>query len=144
MGTWDTGPFDNDTAADFACALDETASPGEREELVRGALTRTVRATGYLSRAAEAVAAAALIASQCPGGEPVETVYGPKQPLPDFPQDLRELAAAALDRILADELELPGTWVDHADARHWLSSIKSLRDVLDPPPALPDVPLPGL
>jgi hypothetical protein len=90
------------------------------------------------------VAAAALIASQCPGGEPVETVYGPKQPLPDFPQDLRELAAAALDRILADELELPGTWVDHADARHWLSSIKSLRDVLDPPPALPDVPLPGL
>ena len=100
MGTWGTGPFDNDTAADFAGDLDD-APPGEREALVRGVLARTVSAAGYLDEAQEAVAAAALIAAQCPGGRPVETVYGPEQPLPVFPEDLRELAARALDRVLA-------------------------------------------
>ena len=74
MGTWGTGPFDNDTAADFAGDLDD-APPGEREALVRGVLARTVSAAGYLDEAQEAVAAAALIAAQCPGGRPVETVY---------------------------------------------------------------------
>ena len=140
MGTWGTGPFDNDTAADFAGDLDD-ASPGEREALVRGVLTRTVRATGDLHEMPEAVAAAALVAAQCPGGSPVVTVYGPQQPLPAFPEDLRELAARALDRVLADELRLRETWVDPADARQWLASIRAFRDVLDPPPASLDVPL---
>lgn len=139
MGTWGTGPFDNDTAADFSGVLD-AAPPGEREELIRGVLTRTVTATGYLTEVEEAVAAAALIAAQYPGGEPVRTVYGPQQPLPAFPQDLRGLAAEALDRVLADESGLSG-WVNPADARQWLSSIEVLRDVLDPPPTLPDLPL---
>src|SRR5262245_13461015 len=70
MGTWDTGPFDNDTAADFANALDD-AEPEAREALIRGVLVRTIDATGYLAEADEAVAAAALIAAQCPGGDPV-------------------------------------------------------------------------
>ena len=140
MGTWGTGPFDNDTAADFAGDLDD-APPGEREALVRGVLTRTVRATEDLDEMQEAVAAAALVAAQCPGGSPVGTVYGPQQPLPAFPEDLRELAARALDRVLADELRLRETWVDPADARQWLASIRALRDVLDPPPASLDVPL---
>jgi hypothetical protein len=139
VGTWGTGPFDNDTAADFAGDLDD-ASPGEREGLVRGVLAQAVKATGDLALPEQAVAAAALIASQCPGGQPVETVYGPRQPLPSFPHDLRGLAASALERVLADEW-LPGAWVDPADARQWLASVKMLRDVLDPPPASPDVPL---
>ena len=50
MGTWGIGPFDNDTAADFAGDLDD-ALPGEREALVRGVLTRTGSATGYLDEA---------------------------------------------------------------------------------------------
>jgi hypothetical protein len=143
VGTWGTGPFDNDEAADFADDLDD-ASPDERVALVRGVLTRTVRATEYLDEAELAVAAAALIAAQCPGGRPVDTVYGPEQPLPRFPEDLRELAARALDRILADEPGLRGNWADPADTRRWLASVRAFRDVLDPPPASSDVPLPGL
>ena len=74
MGTWGTGPFDNDTAADFAGDLDD-APPGERERLSgQVLLSCTVSAAGYLDEAQEAVAAAALIAAQCPGGRPVETV----------------------------------------------------------------------
>lgn len=83
MGTWDNGPFDNDTAADFAGDLDD-AEPGEREALVRGVLTRTVDATGWLAEGEEAVAAAALIAAQCPGGDPLDTPYGPEEPMPAF------------------------------------------------------------
>lgn len=139
MGTWGTGPFDNDAAADFAGDLDD-ASPGEREALVRGVLTRTVKAMGYPGEAPEAVAAAALIAAQCPGGEPVDTVYGPEQPLLAFPQNLRDLAAQALDRVMADEW-WSETWIDPADARQWLASVKALRNVLDPPPVSRDVPL---
>ncbi|MEV7891911.1 DUF4259 domain-containing protein [Streptomyces sp. NPDC002817] len=62
----------SDAAADFPGDLDD-AKPEEREVLIRGVLTRTVDATGWLTEANEAVAAAALIAAQCPGGEPIDT-----------------------------------------------------------------------
>jgi hypothetical protein len=143
MGTWGIGPFDNDTAADFAGDLDD-APPGEREALVRGVLTRTVSATGYLDEAQQAVAAAALIAAQCPGGRPAETAYGPKLPLPAFPEDLRDVAARVLDRVLAGEAGGLEMWVKPADAPQWLVAVTALRDVLDPRPPSPDVPLPAL
>ncbi|MFJ1600166.1 DUF4259 domain-containing protein [Streptomyces sp. NPDC088261] len=38
MGTWDIGPFDKDTSADFGDDLDEAAA-GEREGVVRSTLT---------------------------------------------------------------------------------------------------------
>ncbi len=109
MGTWDTGPFDNDTAADFTNALDD-AKPGEREALIRGVLTRTVDATGQLTEGEEAVAAAALIAAQCPGGDPIDTPYGPEEPMPAFPDDLRTLADRALARIIRDEAGPASNW----------------------------------
>lgn len=141
MGTWGTAPFDNDTAADFSWEVDDAVSPAAREALIRGVLTRAVKATGYQAQAEQAVAAAALVAAQCPGGEPVRSVYGPRLPLPDFPDDLRSLAAEALDCISTDRSGLAEAWGDPADARGWLSSIMALRDVLDPPPRSLDVPL---
>ncbi|WP_406131357.1 DUF4259 domain-containing protein [Streptomyces sp. NBC_00989] len=140
MGTWDTGPFDNDTAADFAIALDH-ANPDEREVLIRGVLVRTVSATGYLSEAEEAIAAAALIAAQCPGGEPIDTAYGPEKAMPAFPVDLRTLTAEALTRILDDESGLAANWVDPADASRWLATISRLHTILAPPPESGDIPL---
>ncbi|MER6917905.1 DUF4259 domain-containing protein [Streptomyces spiralis] len=119
MGTWDTGPFDNDTAADFAGDLDD-AEPGEREALIRGVLTRTVDATDHLWEAEEAVAAAALIAAQCPGGEPVDDIpYGPRTPVPALPADLRALADEALARIAGDENGPAADWVDAEDGKQW-------------------------
>ena len=44
MGTWGTGPFANDTAADFSYTLDDVTS-GDREQVPRGVLTRAVDAT---------------------------------------------------------------------------------------------------
>ncbi|MFC4116833.1 DUF4259 domain-containing protein [Nonomuraea zeae] len=41
MGTWDVGPFDNDTAADWCGGLQDAAA-GERTALLRRALDRVV------------------------------------------------------------------------------------------------------
>ena len=143
MGTWDTGPFDNDTAADFANTLDD-AKFEEREALIRGVLTRTVNATGWLAEAEEAVAAAALIGAQCPGGESVDTPYGPETPMPRFPADLRTLAAEALTRIVSDETGLASNWVDPGDWKRWSATLNRLRGVLDPPSPSADMPLFGI
>ncbi|MER6094257.1 DUF4259 domain-containing protein [Streptomyces bluensis] len=137
MGTWDTGPFDNDTAADFTNALDDV-KPEEREALIRGVLTRTVDATGWLTEGEEAVAAAALIAAQCPGGDPIDTPYGPEEPMPAFPDDLRTLADKALARIISDEAGPASNWVDPEDWKQWRANLNRLRTVLAPPsPSIP-------
>ncbi|MFD8643930.1 DUF4259 domain-containing protein [Streptomyces zaomyceticus] len=133
MGTWDTGPFDNDTAADFAIALDE-AEPEAREALIRGVLVRTIDATDHLTEAEEAVAAAALIAAQCPGGEPVDMSYGPEEPMPVFPSGLRTLADEALALIVDDEEGPASNWVDPKDWKQWRAILTRLRAVLAPPP----------
>jgi hypothetical protein len=140
VGTWDTGPFDNDTAADFSITLDE-ARLEERESLVRGVLTRTTTADGYLTGAEEAIAAAALIAAQCPGGQPVDPIYGPDHPMPTFAVELRALAVEALERIANDETGLASNWVTAADARAWLTGLRAISNVLIPPPPSIDVPL---
>ncbi|MET8081526.1 DUF4259 domain-containing protein [Streptomyces sp. NPDC005303] len=87
MGTWDVGPFDNDTAADLGGDLDEVAA-GEREGIVRSALTRVIDTAAYLeapeSEVAVAVAAGALVAAQCPGGEPADPIYWTEEFLPNL------------------------------------------------------------
>ncbi|WP_316745359.1 DUF4259 domain-containing protein [Streptomyces sp. MK7] len=45
--TWDIGPFDNDTAADFGGDLDEAALE-EREALIRSALKRAADPADFL------------------------------------------------------------------------------------------------
>ncbi len=128
MGTWDIGPFDNDTAADFSYDVD-SAPEGKKAEVLRAAF-REVTETGddYLDAdlAVEAVAAAALVASQCPGGEPVTTSYGPEKPLGELPVELRAEAVTALDRVLAEPSELLELW-EESDGEAWKAGIRKLR-----------------
>ncbi len=133
MGTWDIGPFENDMAADFANTLDETAKD-KREGLVRTTLTRTIQTLDYLEspEGEEAVAAAALIAAQCPGGEPISTSYGPDEALPVFAHNLRPLAVEALDRVVAEASELADLWDETADGPKWRQSISRIRTALAP------------
>lgn len=133
MGTWDIGPFDNDTAADFCGDLDEAAAD-EREGIVRRTLARVADTAGYLEapESDEAVAAAALVAAQHPGGEPADSVYGPEEPLPDL-TGLRDLALQALDRVMTEPSELMNLWAD-SDGEPWRANIRRLRKVLLPPP----------
>ncbi|MFZ3494757.1 DUF4259 domain-containing protein [Streptomyces sp. 5.8] len=134
MGTWDVGPFDNDTAADFCGDLDEAAA-GEREGIVRGTLTRVIDAAGYLEapESEEAVAAAALVAAQRLGGEPADPIYGPEEPLSDL-TGLRDLALQALDRVMTEPSELMELWAD-SDGGPWRATICRLQKVLRPQPS---------
>ncbi|WP_327321352.1 DUF4259 domain-containing protein [Streptomyces sp. NBC_01210] len=131
MGTWDVGPFDNDTAADFGGDLDEVAA-GEREGIVRSALTRVIDTAAYLEapESEVAVAATALVAAQCPGGEPADRIYGPEEPLPDL-TGLRDLALQALDRIMTEPSELMDLWAE-SDGGPWRANIRRLQNVLLP------------
>ncbi|MDQ0842906.1 DUF4259 domain-containing protein [Streptomyces sp. V1I6] len=131
MGTWDIGHFDNDTAADFSGTLDDAAE-SERPGILREALLRVVGTDDYLDsdEAVEAVAAAALVAAQCPGGEAVTTPYGPDEPVPALPADLRMLAVEALDRTLKKPSELMELWDETDAGPAWRAGIAGLRKVL--------------
>ncbi|MER7000573.1 DUF4259 domain-containing protein [Streptomyces sp. NPDC000410] len=131
MGTWDVGPFDNDTAADFCGDLDEAAAE-EREGIIRSTLTGVIDTVGYLEapESEEAVAAAALVAAQCLGGEPADPVYGPEEPLPDL-TGLRDLALQALDRVVTEPSELIDLWTE-SDGGPWRATINRLRNTLLP------------
>lgn len=135
MGTWDVEPFGNDDAADFADDLDE-APMQARIEMIGDVLERVANATDddpLLSDAPRAVAAAALIAAQCPGGEPVTSTYGPATPMPQFPAYLRDLAIKALDRVTARPTWLAESWDETSTGTTWRRTISDLRKVLDPP-----------
>ncbi|WP_435970399.1 DUF4259 domain-containing protein [Streptomyces sp. Qhu_M48] len=131
MGTWDIGPFDSDTAADFSYRVDE--APAEKKAEVLRATFRDVIETGeeYLDAdvAVEAIASAALLAAQCPGGDPVTTSYAPKDPLPSLPAALRPEAVAALDRVLVEPSELLELW-EESDGEAWKAGVRKLRAVL--------------
>ncbi|MFF7193417.1 DUF4259 domain-containing protein [Streptomyces sp. NPDC008079] len=133
MGTWDVGPFGNDTAADFCGDLDEAAA-GEREGLVRGALTRVIDTVDYheAPESEVVVAAAALVAAQCPGGEPADPVYGPEELLPDLP-GLRDLARQALGRVMTEPSDLMELWAEPSGAS-WRANVRQLQNVLLPQP----------
>ncbi|MEV6551882.1 DUF4259 domain-containing protein [Streptomyces sp. NPDC051597] len=138
MGTWDVGPFDNDTAADFAGDLDEAAAD-ERTGIVRDVLVRVIGTATYLEapESEKAVAAAALVAAQCPGGEPADPIYGPEEPPPDL-TGLRDLALRALRRIMTEPSELMDLWAE-SEGGPWRANIRRLQDVLGarPPGARP-------
>jgi hypothetical protein len=130
VGTWGTGPFDNDDAADFAADLEDSQA-GDPVRVVTRVLTDTMAARDYLEAdlGAEAVAAAALLAAQCPGGDPIGP-EGPHGELPTFPDTLRPLAVRALDRVLADDSELTELWAESDESDGWRSGILRLRGVL--------------
>ncbi|GAA2972498.1 hypothetical protein GCM10010519_04510 [Streptomyces lactacystinicus] len=86
--------------------------------------------------AQEVIAAAAVIASQRPGGGDVDLDSGPREPVPTLPSDLRPKAVAALDRVLAHADTEVDRWFDRARGERWLSGVEQIRLVLDaePPP----------
>ncbi|UQS27533.1 DUF4259 domain-containing protein [Amycolatopsis thermalba] len=130
MGTGGIGHFDNDEAADFANELDDLPA-GERVALIRTTLETAADDSGYLEapEGMLAVAAAALVASQVPDGDPVDDSYGPEEPLPALPAELRPLAVRAIDRVLGEKSELDELW-EEPDRPSWPAEIDRLRTVL--------------
>ncbi|MFE5326086.1 DUF4259 domain-containing protein [Embleya sp. NPDC056575] len=132
MGTWDIGPFDNDMGADFADTLDE-APAADREGIIRNALTTAIATHGYLDafEGTEAVAAAALIAAQCPAGVPIDSCHGPQGSVPPLSFDLRALAVEALGRVLATDSEVADLWDETGDGPRWRRGITHTRRIIE-------------
>ncbi|MEU7030602.1 DUF4259 domain-containing protein [Streptomyces sp. NPDC046275] len=132
MGTWDIGPFDNDTAADFSYTVDEAPEDQRAGVLLTAFHEVTGVGDEYLDadQSVEAIAAAALVAAQCPGGDPVTSSYGPKQPIPPLPDALRPAAVEALDRVLAEPSELLELWEESGEEQEWKAGVLRLRAVL--------------
>lgn len=137
MGTWDVGPFDNDAAADWCGDLDE-AAPGQRPGIVRDALTAVLDTDEeYLDSdlAVEAIAAAALVAAQRPGGTKVTSSYAPDFLLAggrlDLGDDVPALAVRALDRVVGDESEWRELWDEADDGGAALAVVQQIRAALN-------------
>ncbi|WP_067479510.1 DUF4259 domain-containing protein [Actinomadura hibisca] len=131
MGTWGPGAFDNDHAADFAGTLD-TLPAGQHVEVITQVLETVVAPGNNTSShlADPAVAAAAVIAAQLPGGSPTDSIYGPEKPLPPLPHELALLAVRALDRIVAPDSQVKELWAESPEDRPWHDGIAALRHVL--------------
>ncbi|WP_425269940.1 DUF4259 domain-containing protein [Kitasatospora cineracea] len=88
----------------------ESVRPGRRRSrgplrLRRGLFGRRIVPSTPSPEGAEAAAAAALVAAQRPGGEPVSTSHGPDGSLPAFAIDLRSPAVEVLARVVAEDSE---------------------------------------
>jgi len=135
MVAWDVGPFDNDPAADWCGDLND-ADPNERLAMISEALASTAQESEYLHGALpfEAVAAAAVVASQIPGGPPIDSPYGPDFLAEgghiDLPPDAQELARKALDRVLGDESEWRDLWDDAGQLSEAVAALAPIRAAL--------------
>ncbi|WP_232667055.1 DUF4259 domain-containing protein [Pseudonocardia sp. TRM90224] len=136
MGTWGFGPFDNDTAADWAGDLHEAAQ-AERVKVVRATLERAAGAHGDVeySTAVEAIAAAAVVAIHSPGGEKFVSIYGPDfveagERL-DLPDGMLVLALRALDRATSAESHSTELWAEAGLLAEAMAAMKSLYDLLE-------------
>jgi hypothetical protein len=136
MGTWDKGPFDNDDAADFSADLDD-AAPEDRPQLIREALTAAADNSDYLdvTQGSQAIAAAAIVASQQPGGPELDAVYGPEF-LADggtieLPDDLVELSLRAIARVLDPESEWRELWDEAESLDAAIAALEPIRAALN-------------
>jgi Domain of unknown function (DUF4259) len=136
MGTWDVGPFNNDTA-DWCGDLHDAAGD-QRLPLIRATLSAVVdNDDKYLANrlADRAIAAAAVVAFQLPGGEPIVTPYAPNFLLEggtlDVPGDIPALALRALDRIVGNDSEWRDRWEDADSYANAVGALQTIRANLE-------------
>lgn len=105
MGTWGSGPFDNDTAEDTLEELD-AMSQRHREETVSAVFRSAVRGAGSPSASVlpeEVIVAAAVVAANTPAGARVE--WNEDYP---FRQEAGAQCAAPSGRVLCRVPPAPG------------------------------------
>ncbi|WP_129287511.1 DUF4259 domain-containing protein [Streptomyces sp. GZWMJZ-114] len=137
MGTWGIRPFDNDSATQFHDSL-QPLPDRVRHAAVREMLSLTDR-DDLLDSYEMVIAAAALVAVHCPGGQALDIGLGHPVGLPDtLADDLRPRAAASLTAVLDVHPDHFG-WIDKTVCEQWRAGLTHLRTVVlgKPPPDQP-------
>jgi hypothetical protein len=138
MGTWGTGAFDNDDAADWSWGF-ENADQAAGLRLITEALSAAAQLDGaaYLdvSDGACAVAAAEVVASI--NGQPIdESAYNETvrqwitRTRPGTDAALTVLARQALDQVASQNSELSQLWSESGSGE-WHSALAALQARLD-------------
>ena len=126
MGTWGTGLFEDDDAADWVWELQESADLG----IVRAALEAIERKSQYLEapECAVALAAAEIVAGLC--GQPAQGLpeevsawIAAHDSLPATP--LKALALRVVQRVQSDS-ELRELWEESDEWGGWSANVESL------------------
>jgi hypothetical protein len=135
MGTWDTGPFDNDTAADWTYELEETDDLSFIEETLDAALAISA-SESVPPEVGECAIAAADTLARLQGSVSSESAYTETvdewvkahrlKPSPA----LIAKAKAALARITTEPSELLDVWNETDDGGGWSDSVQELSDRL--------------
>ncbi len=131
MGAWDTDPFGNDTACDWAYSLEES----EDFDLIEEALSK-IEAAGdeYIEapEAEEAIAAADTLARlkgkayvKNSHTEAVDEWVAEQQLT--VPEDMIELAILAIERIQSEPSELLEQWEESDDFDAWKKHLENLK-----------------
>lgn len=135
MGTWQVGPFDNDSAMDFFDEVEETPDPQVPPKL-RAALVAVLDRPGYVEadEGQVALAAASLIAAgrsraAATGNPSVDGWLAAHRP--QVTAEDRRIALAALDRVTGPESELMTLWAQSSAAAQATERIEALRRVLE-------------
>jgi hypothetical protein len=132
MGTWGTGPFDDDNASDWVWELQEASDWSVVEDALKAAVD--VESAAYLEAPDGQVAWAAatvVAAADAPGlTVPDEVRIWVDAHKDSQPAGLRTLGAAALRRVLADNSELVELWQAAGEEREWRSNVQGVTTAL--------------
>ncbi|WP_309571056.1 DUF4259 domain-containing protein [Deinococcus sp.] len=132
MGTWGTGSFDNDSAADFIKEVVEDGVVALREalEIVLDPDLEYVE----VEEGSRAMAAAEIIAALTSGDHRNITdddlLSWVEEADAKSVTGQREQALDAVDRVLGPDSELPELWEDSDDLREWQRDVQRLRSSL--------------
>jgi hypothetical protein len=127
MGTWGSGPFDNDEAADWRYPLVD----GGGIDIVASELRSADRPRLDSPDAEKAVAAAAIVAAGLDGNQgdlPEDLVEWLAAHNDESWRDLARSAIKAIDHVLTDS-ELQELWAE-ADDDTWAAAVLVLRERL--------------
>lgn len=135
MSTWGYGPFDNETAEAWCTDLADVGRR-DRVRMIREVFHAVLAEEDYLdgALAAEAIAAAAVIASLLPGGEDIESgfdldLFGDDESA-HVPDDLPGLARQALNRVVGDGSEWVENWEEDGELEEALAELEPIREIL--------------
>lgn len=130
VGTWGSGPFENDAAMDFVGDLAD-ASVEHRWQNVLNQLTAVTSTTGYLESAEEAVAAAAMTAAAASSAYDAPSAAAALSGLGAPPAEVIAAARAAIARLREpSDNELFELWREAGSGADLLSSLAAVETAL--------------